>query len=102
MNQAAVGADDGSSWGDAYTDLQSALGVVAEGDEIWVAQGVYKPTTGTSRLTSFELDKGVALYGGFLGNESELSQRNDDPASNGTILSGDLSGDDVPDFGKQR
>ena len=43
VNASATGANDGSSWSDAYTDLQSALGQASPGDEIWVAAGVYNP-----------------------------------------------------------
>ncbi|RME46450.1 MAG: hypothetical protein D6791_08225, partial [Chloroflexi bacterium] len=31
----------GGSWGAAYPKLQDALAAAANGDEIWVAQGVY-------------------------------------------------------------
>src|SRR5271157_6174441 len=44
----ASGKNDGSSWGNAFTDLQSALGSSAC-PEIWVAAGTYKPTSGTER-----------------------------------------------------
>lgn len=98
VNQAATGANNGASWTNAYTDLQNALSSAVAGDEIWVAQGSYKPTSGTSRFISFELKKGIALYGGFSGNESLLSERNDNPLTNGTILTGDLNGDDAPNF----
>jgi len=40
---------DGTSWGSAFTDLQLGLGAAASGDEIHVADGVYKPTSGPSR-----------------------------------------------------
>ena len=84
----ATGADNGSSWTDAYTDLQSALSAASSGDEIWVAAGTYKPTTGTDRTISFELKNGVAIYGGFAGTETFRTQR--DPAANVTVLSGDI------------
>ena len=35
---------DCSSWGEAC-DLQTALRVAVSGDEIWVQQGLYKPTS---------------------------------------------------------
>ena len=39
----ASGKNNGSSWDDAFNDLQSALAVVYPGSEIRVAQGIYTP-----------------------------------------------------------
>lgn len=89
----ASGADNGSSWADAFTSLQSALSAAKTNCEIWVAAGTYKPTTSTDRTISFNMKNGVDIFGGFVGNETLLSQR--DWNSNITILSGDLNGDDV-------
>ena len=71
----AAGANNGSNWTDAYTDLQDALGAAAEGDEMWVAEGMYKPTSGSDRTISFDLVSGVALYGGFNGTEATRDER---------------------------
>ena len=51
-------AEDGTSWEDAYTDLQDALAAATVGDEIWVAKGVYIP--GAARTDTFALVDGVA------------------------------------------
>src|SRR5262245_48737704 len=75
VNAVATGANNGLSWTDAYIDLQSALSAAVNGDEIWVAAGTYKPTTSTDRTISFTLKNGVALYGGFAGTETLLTQR---------------------------
>ena len=83
---ATTGANNGTSWDDAYIDLQSAIAAALSGDEIWVAAGTYKP--GTLRTSTFQLKNNVAIYGGFNGTEASLSQRN--PATNVTILSGDI------------
>ncbi len=91
----AAGANDGTSWTDAYRYFQDALVAAQSGDEIWVAAGEYKPDrdtahpTGTgSRTATFQLKTGVKLYGGFAGVETSLNQRN--VLTNVTTLSGDI------------
>ena len=86
----ATGGNNGASWGDAFTNLQDALYVADEGDEIWVAAGTYKP--GTTRESSFLLTKNVSVFGGFDGSEVDRSERN--WKQNETILSGDINNDD--------
>jgi hypothetical protein len=65
----AEGDNNGDSWTDAYTDLQLALDRAEEEDQIWVAEGTYKPTAehggSGDRYKSFQMVNGVALYGGF-------------------------------------
>lgn len=84
----AGGGNNGTSWVDAFTDLQAALAAAKSGDTIWVAGGTYKPTTGTDRNATFTLKNHVEIYGGFAGSETSLSQRN--ATTNVTILSGDI------------
>ncbi len=88
-----------TSWLDACPELQTALSLANAGDQIWVAEGTYKPdydvNTGQhtgNRQTSFHLISGVALYGGFDGTETTLEDRAG--LFDATILSGDLMGDD--------
>ena len=88
----AVGGGDGAAWGSAFDDLQSALGVAADGDEIWIAAGLYTPSD-TDAAVSFALIDGVSLYGGFFGDETQRAQR--DPELYKSILSGDVDGDDI-------
>jgi hypothetical protein len=89
VDHAATGLPaDGSSWAQAFRTLQDALSVAVSGDTVWVAQGVYFPTDDGDRSKSFTPRSGVAVYGGFNGTESELSQR--DIVANETILSGDI------------
>jgi len=99
VDAAATGAKDGSSWTDAFDDLRAALAMAdisPSVTEIWVARGTYKP--GLLRPTTFQLVSGVGVYGGFdgadspnyPGGETLLEQRDPDPNTNGTILSGDI------------
>jgi parallel beta-helix repeat protein len=93
--------NDGSSWDKAYEYLRDALTVAQSGDQIWVADGIYKPdedtahTGGTGdREATFQLINGVRLYGGYAGfSASDPNHR--DPNIYETILSGDLDGNDV-------
>ncbi|HKQ48756.1 MAG TPA: thrombospondin type 3 repeat-containing protein [Phycisphaerae bacterium] len=98
----ATGANDGSSWEDAFPELRVALQVAncPPGDnivtEIWVADGEYKPSGTGDRSKSFVLRNGLAIFGGFASGESMLSER--DPEANLTVLTGDLLSNDGPDF----
>lgn len=90
----AAGANNGQSWADAYTDLQLAFDNAAEGDQIWVAAGEYKPRVETtSREATFDFAVDIELYGGFAGTETSLDGR--DFNANQTILTGDHNDDDL-------
>jgi len=95
VNENATGANNGTSWQDAFTGLQSALSVAVAGDNIWVAAGTYKPSlsidpqSSDPRLAAFSLIGGVDIYGGFQGNEHNLNQRHLDDTTV-TVLSGDI------------
>ena len=103
VDEDATGSEDGSSWENAYTNLQDALAVAESNDHIWIADGIYYPDEGESvtdgdvsasfTITGFQ--DGVELYGGFDGTENSLSERTlgSGPA---TILSGDIDQDDAP------
>lgn len=89
---AVASANTGRCWRHAYVDLRWALLDAAQRTgpvEIWVARGVYRPDGGTrDPARAFELLDSVAIYGGFSGRERSRSQRNPDPRTNGTALSG--------------
>lgn len=98
VDQNASGANDGSSWTDAYTSLHDALDNATAG-EVWVAAGTYYPGVDTSDY--FTISSDIALYGGFDGTETALSER--DWEANPTIINGDLDGNDIAaDFTQNR
>lgn len=91
----ANGNNNGSRWEDAFIDLQDAINVAEDGDEIWVSKGEYNPTkdingsnTSIARNRVFVLDKSIKIYGGFSGVEMALDER--DWESNITNLSGNI------------
>lgn len=92
----AAGANDGSSWADAYNCLQDALMFATAGDEIRVAQGTYNPDDfvlskrpNLGREESFQLINGVTLKGGYAGfGQPDPSTRNIELYE--TIFSGDI------------
>lgn len=96
-----TGTNDGSSWANAYQGrlgLKAALDAAQAPAQFWIAEGTYAPSLG-DRSASFELHSGIALYGGFVGTETQLSERN--PALHETILSGVVASDNpfTPGFG---
>ncbi|MFW2331451.1 MAG: hypothetical protein ACN4E2_04055, partial [Nitrospinota bacterium] len=130
LHVASDGSGDGSSWANALrgnipadaeesdtmslqTVIDTAGAAVANDEqfdsiEIWVKSGTYLPTwnwdTRTEQrgqYTSFKLQSGVSVIGGFAGDESSKSARvKSDVAgriyASETILSGDMNGDDTP------
>ena len=94
VNDDATGANNGTSWTDAFSDLQDGLAAAGDSEEIWVAAGTYVP--GFARADTFQLVTGVALYGGFAGTEDSWDLRN--WVTHQTILSGDINGDDGAGF----
>jgi trimeric autotransporter adhesin len=94
--EVSSGMQNGTSWADAYTDLQTAIYNANAGDTIWVAQGSYKPFIDTlgnipamPANRYFWLKNGVVVYGGFSGSETSLSQR--DPITNKAVLEGEIT-----------
>ncbi|MCK6456590.1 MAG: hypothetical protein L6Q92_08690 [Phycisphaerae bacterium] len=101
VDRDATGLNNGANWTDAYADLQTGLTAAANSVfgrvEIWVAAGTYRPDGGTlNRSLAFQLVNNTEVYGGFNGTETMRNQR--DPAVNVTTLSGDLAGNDAPNF----
>jgi parallel beta-helix repeat protein len=96
VDAAAGGANNGTSWANAFNDLQAALASVATNgmpNQVWVAAGVYTPAgPGGLRTATFQLRPHVGVFGGFAGTEASLAERA--PALHPTALSGDLNGDD--------
>ena len=86
VNQNVSTSGDGESWQNAVGDLAVALRQAQSGDEVWVAKGTYTP--GTTRDDSFVIERGIAVYGAFVGGETSRGDRN--WQNNQTILSGNL------------
>lgn len=86
----------GTSWATAKKDIQNAIDLATSGDQIWIKAGTYYPTVDLfssscptdARDKTFLIKNGISLYGGFVGTESLLSERN--IPNNQTVLNGDI------------
>ncbi|MBB4119762.1 hypothetical protein GGR32_002068, partial [Mesonia hippocampi] len=111
-NNVNGGNGSGDSWNNAIPELADALKWAYQEHqigtpwsdsnplEIWVAAGTYHPDDGNratdnDRNETFQLISGVKVYGGFEGNEIDLSDR--DWNTHITVLSGDIDGNDTSD-----
>ena len=100
VDHAATGANDGSSWADAYTSLQDALDAASGSDEIYIAQGTYYPDEGQTvtddeRSASFTItgtQDGLKVYGGFEAGDAFADRS---PADHPVLLSGDIDQDNA-------
>ncbi len=100
----ATGANNGSSWANAYKYLQDALAEVQwySDAEVRVAQGTYTPDRGAGiapgdRKASLQLKQGIWIRGGYAGY-GKANPNAHDPSVYKSILSGDLKGNDGPGF----
>ncbi|MBN8683879.1 MAG: hypothetical protein J0L99_14650 [Chitinophagales bacterium] len=75
VNLNATGAQNGSSWADAFRLPTQALQAAQSGDEIWVAKGVYVSSF-SEPYQEVILKSGVRLFGGFNGTEQQRDERN--------------------------
>ncbi|MBN2180671.1 MAG: hypothetical protein JW715_02060 [Sedimentisphaerales bacterium] len=100
----APGANNGTSWKNAYIYLQDALAdseTIAKPVEIRVAGGTYTPNQGgaytysDSREAAFFLIEGVTISGGYAGTDANDPNTRDIELYE-TILSGDQKGNDKP------
>jgi hypothetical protein len=101
---------DGLSWSTAMRDLQDALDAanarpnVSYGYRavVRIAQGVYVPGRGSqSRSSTFSVNSSVAIIGGYAGI-GEPNPASFNPSLYPAILSGDLAGNDTPDYTTRR
>ncbi len=91
VDASAAAGGDGASWASAFTTLDDALEIAARFDEIWVADGVYKPAlppSGDPRTAEFFVPRDLKLFGGFAGGEPSVDQRAG--LFDQTVLSGDI------------
>ena len=90
VDAAADSGGDGTGWDEAFDNLQDALAVTWPCDEVWVAEGIYEPTTNPNDSeAAFSLLNAVGVYGGFKGLEGGETQRYErNWFDNGTILNG--------------
>ncbi len=101
VDRDAIGANNGSSWKDAYSHLQDALSAASAGCEIRVAGGTYRPDRGSGerirrgdREATFQLTSGVKVEGGYAGLGADRPDARN-VERHETILSGDLAGNDT-------
>ena len=62
------GKGNGESWENALSNLQLAIGIAMESDQIWVKAGIYYPTRTNNRQIPFFIDKPGETCNGFLKN----------------------------------
>jgi len=75
--------DAGTSWQTAFKTFNRAMSIALSGDDVWVAKGTYQ------QGNMIEIYEGVSFYGGFVGTEETLDER--DIQNNQTIIDGNKS-----------
>jgi hypothetical protein len=113
VKEGGDGLKNGSSWADASDDLQDMINASCDGDTVWVAEGVYKPThtalgwsptnltpvniNPLDRNNAFVMKPNVKIYGGFPSNANDTEHRTlaaRNWSENETVLSGNIGAAD--------
>lgn len=76
------GTGDGTSWQSALSHPYIALQAAGASDQVWIAEGAYQSIEGFPLVVS----NVAAIYGGFVGHETEIGQR--DAAKHVTTIRG--------------
>ncbi|TLV00379.1 choice-of-anchor Q domain-containing protein [Dyadobacter luticola] len=104
VKSGAPGANDGSSWENAYWELAEALKYAHENpgvEQIWVANGTYYPrydgdyieqTGEGSSNSTFLLLPDIKIYGGFKGTEQTLAERKLNISAGNSVEAEDVNG----------
>jgi len=94
---------DGADWATATT-LEHALEIAVSGDQIWISNGTYVPSSYMDlgnvqrygpQAKTYTVPAGAQLYGGMPLGSTSLTEQ--DIANYITILSGDHNGNDTQD-----
>ena len=78
VDSQALGANNGTSWANAFTSLATAIGSSSACNALWVAAGTYN-------VSGVELPPGLEIDGGFTNGAPSLSAR--DPVAHPTVIS---------------
>ncbi|MBI5762249.1 MAG: hypothetical protein HZA51_01855 [Planctomycetes bacterium] len=90
VDPTATGLNNGTSWNDAFADLQSILPIAPTGSEIRVSGGVFRPDSNSNnRTVSFQLRSGITVKGGYAGR-SQPNPDLRDPMLFVSALDGDI------------
>jgi predicted outer membrane repeat protein len=95
VDRQATGADDGSSWNDAFPEVWMALQVAEPYSQIWVAEGNYPTNDYADKHQVFEMVGGVFVFGGFAPSAGVTDMTGRAPATHVTVLTADLMENDA-------
>jgi len=96
VDQDASGLNNGTSWANAYPDLQDGLNAATDCNQVWVKAATYVPTHENPftsafgpRDRSFAFNDFIGVFGGFDGTENNRADRKS--ALNITTLNGNFN-----------
>ena len=102
VDKSATGANDGTTWADAFKSLDDGIddALSSAGEAVLVAHGTYYPSVKRDatddRSAAFELKPNVRVIGGYLGGGS-IDPNDPDGSPRLTVLSGNIGNDALTD-----